>query len=138
MHYGVVQSNLCQAFDIALPVLYAEFNWAAIRSLLPQNTIKVGAIAKFPKVKRDLALLLDEQITFDELKQLSLSTEKKLLRDVSLFDVYTGKNIPKGKKSYALSFTLQDEYKTLTDKQIDKIMRKLQEAFERNFKAELR
>jgi phenylalanyl-tRNA synthetase beta chain len=81
---------------------------------------------------------LDEQITFDELKQLSLSTEKKLLRDVSLFDVYTGKNIPKGKKSYALSFTLQDEYKTLTDKQIDKIMRKLQEAFERNFKAELR
>ncbi len=138
VHYGVVQSNLCQAFDIALPVLYAEFNWAAIRSLLPQNTIKVGAISKFPKVKRDLALLLDEQITFDELKQLSLSTEKKLLRDVSLFDVYTGKNIPKGKKSYALSFTLQDEYKTLTDKQIDKIMRKLQEAFERNFKAELR
>lgn len=138
VHYGVIQQKLCKAFDVDLPVLYAEFNWAAIKSLITQHSIKVKPITKFPKVKRDLALLLDQQITFDQLKQTALNTEKQLLREVSLFDVYTGKNIPEGKKSYALSFTLQDEHKTLTDKQIDKIMRKLQEAFTRDFEAVLR
>lgn len=138
VHYGVIQQKLCKAFDVELPVLYAEFNWAAIKSLIAQHSIKVKPITKFPKVKRDLALLLDQQITFDQLKQTALNTEKQLLREVSLFDVYTGKNIPEGKKSYALSFTLQDEHKTLTDKQIDKIMRKLQEAFTREFEAVLR
>lgn len=138
VHFGVIQQKLCKAFEVELPVLYAEFNWAAIKSLIAQQSIKVKPIAKFPKVKRDLALLLDQQITFDQLKQTALNTEKQLLREVSLFDVYTGKNIPEGKKSYALSFTLQDEHKTLTDKQIDKIMRKLQEAFTREFEAVLR
>ncbi len=138
VHYGVIQQKLCKAFEVELPVLYAEFNWAAIKSLITQQSIKVKPIAKFPKVKRDLALLLDQQITFDQLKQTALNTEKQLLREVSLFDVYTGKNIPEGKKSYALSFTLQDEHKTLTDKQIEKIMRKLQEAFTREFEAVLR
>jgi len=138
VHYGIIQQKLSKAFDVEVPVLYAEFNWAAIKSLIAQHSIKVKPITKFPKVKRDLALLLDQQITFDQLKQTALNTEKQLLREVSLFDVYTGKNIPEGKKSYALSFTLQDEYKTLTDKQIDKIMRKLQEAFTREFEAVLR
>ena len=138
VHFGVIQQKLCKAFEVELPVLYAEFNWAAIKSSIAQQSIKVKPIAKFPKVKRDLALLLDQQITFDQLKQTALNTEKQLLREVSLFDVYTGKNIPEGKKSYALSFTLQDEHKTLTDKQIDKIMRKLQEAFTREFEAVLR
>ncbi len=138
VHFGVIQQKLCKAFEVELPVLYAEFNWAAIKSSIAQQSIKVKPIAKFPKVKRDLALLLDKQITFDQLKQTALNTEKQLLREVSLFDVYTGKNIPEGKKSYALSFTLQDEHKTLTDKQIDKIMRKLQEAFTREFEAVLR
>jgi phenylalanyl-tRNA synthetase beta chain len=98
----------------------------------------VRPIAKFPKVKRDLALLIEEHVSFDQLKSVALKTEKRLLKDVSLFDVYTGKNIPKGKKSYALSFTLQDTNKTLTDKQIDKIMRKLKEQFSRDFDAVLR
>ena len=138
VHYGIIQQKLSKAFDVEVPVLYAEFNWVAIKSLIAQHSIKVKPITKFPKVKRDLALLLDQQITFDQLKQTALNTEKQLLREVSLFDVYTGKNIPEGKKSYALSFTLQDEYKTLTDKQIDKIMRKLQEAFTREFEAVLR
>jgi len=138
VHYGVIQQNLCAAFDIELPVLYAEFNWAAIKSMIPQQSTKVAPIAKFPKVKRDLALLLDQHISFDQLKNAALNAEKQLLREVSLFDVYTGKNIPEGKKSYALSFTLQDEHKTLTDKQIDKIMRKLQETFSRDFEAVLR
>jgi phenylalanyl-tRNA synthetase beta chain len=138
VHYGVIQQNLCAAFDVELPVLYAEFNWAAIKSMIPQQSTKVAPIAKFPKVKRDLALLLDQHISFDQLKSAALNAEKQLLREVSLFDVYTGKNIPEGKKSYALSFTLQDEHKTLTDKQIDKIMRKLQETFSRDFEAVLR
>lgn len=138
VHFGLIQQDLCKAFDVELPVLYAEFNWAAIKSLIPKQSNKVTPIAKFPKVKRDLALLLDQQVSFDQLKKAALKTEKQLLREVSLFDVYTGKNIPEGKKSYALSFTLQDEHKTLTDKQIDKIMRKLQETFAREFEAVLR
>lgn len=138
VHYGVLQQNLCNAFDVELPVLYAEFNWAAIKSMISPQSIKVAPIAKFPKVKRDLALLLDQHISFDQLKSAALNAEKQLLREVTLFDVYTGKNIPEGKKSYALSFTLQDEHKTLTDKQIDKIMRKLQETFARDFEAVLR
>ena len=138
VHYGVLQQNLCNAFDVELPVLYAEFNWATIKSMISPQSIKVAPIAKFPKVKRDLALLLDQHISFDQLKSAALNAEKQLLREVTLFDVYTGKNIPEGKKSYALSFTLQDEHKTLTDKQIDKIMRKLQETFARDFEAVLR
>ena len=137
-HYGLVQPSLCNAFDVELPVLYAEFNLAAIRALISEQSIKVRPIAKFPKVKRDLALLIEEHVSFDQLKSVALKTEKRLLKDVSLFDVYTGKNIPKGKKSYALSFTLQDTNKTLTDKQIDKIMRKLKEQFSRDFDAVLR
>ncbi|NNC70754.1 MAG: phenylalanine--tRNA ligase subunit beta, partial [Flavobacteriaceae bacterium] len=95
-------------------------------------------LAKFPSVKRDLALLLDNSITFKELYSTAYKTEKQLLKDVDLFDVYQGKNLPEGKKSYALSFLLQDENKTLDDKQVDKVMLKLQEAFERDFNAELR
>ncbi len=138
VHYGLVQQKLSKAFDVDVPVLYAEFNWAAIKALIAHQSVKVKPIAKFPKVKRDLALLVDQGVAFDQLKSVALKTEKQLLREVSLFDVYTGKNIPEGKKSYALSFTLQDEHKTLTDKQIDKIMKKLQEAFARDFEAVLR
>jgi phenylalanyl-tRNA synthetase beta chain len=138
VHYGLVQQKLSKAFDVDVPVLYAEFNWAVIKALITGQSVKVKPIAKFPKVKRDLALLVDQGVAFDQLKSVALRTEKQLLREVSLFDVYTGKNIPEGKKSYALSFTLQDEHKTLTDKQIDKIMKKLQEAFARDFEAVLR
>jgi len=138
VRYGVLKKEICRAFDVNLPVLYAEFNWAAIKSALNPENIKIKPIAKYPKVKRDLALLIDDQVRFDQLRELALKTEKQLLTEVSLFDVYTGKNIPEGKKSYALSFTIQDSKKTLNDKQIDKIMRRLQEAFVRDFNAELR
>lgn len=89
-------------------------------------------------MKRDFALLLDEQVSFKQVYELAYATEKKLLKQVNLFDVYTGKNLPEGKKSYAVSFTLLDEKKTLTDKQIDKIMKKLQSKFESELGAELR
>ena len=131
VEYGVVNKNVTKYFDIETQVLFADFNWDAILAEIPTDDIILKPIPKFPKVKRDFALLLDESVTFDKLRTAALQTEKQLLKQVSLFDVYTGKKLPKGKKSYALSFTLQDVRKTLTDKQIDKIMSKLQQRFEK-------
>ena len=95
-------------------------------------------MAKYPVVKRDLALLLDTKIEFKEIYNLAFQSEKSLLKEVDLFDVYEGEKLPEGKKSYAVSFVLQDETKTLEDKQIDKIMQKLQQSFEKNLDAVLR
>lgn len=136
--FGVVAKKITKHFGIDTEVLYADFEWSTILSLLVTQNVQVQAISKFPKVKRDFALLLDEVVGFDALKNAAFQTEKSLLKEVQLFDVYTGKNLPTGKKSYALSFTLQDENKTLTDKQIDKIMNKLQLRFEKDFGASLR
>ncbi|RLD30650.1 MAG: phenylalanine--tRNA ligase subunit beta [Bacteroidetes bacterium] len=136
--FGVVSKKVVKQFDINAQVLFVDFNWDMVLTEIPTESLMLKPIPKFPKVKRDFALLLDESITFDTLKTAALQTEKKLLKEVSLFDVYTGKNLPKGKKSYALSFTLQDDRKTLTDKQIDKIMSKLQQRFEKDFGAQLR
>ena len=95
-------------------------------------------IPKYPEVRRDFALLLDQSVSFEEIHKVANQSEKQLLKNVNLFDVYEGEKLPKGKKSYAVSFTLQDEHKTLTDKQIDKIMNKLQTNFEKQLGAELR
>jgi phenylalanyl-tRNA synthetase beta chain len=138
VEFGVVSKKVVKQFDIDAQVLFVDFNWDAILTDIPTENLMLMPIPKFPKVKRDFALLVDEAITFDTLKTAALQTEKNLLKEVSLFDVYTGKNLPKGKKSYALSFTLQDDRKTLTDKQIDKIMSKLQQRFEKDFGAQLR
>lgn len=138
VEFGLVSKKVAKHFDIDAPVLFADFQWDAILTEIPTANFILQPISKFPKVKRDFALLLDKEVTFDTLKLAALQTEKQLLKEVSLFDVYTGKNLPKGKKSYALSFTLQDEKKTLTDKQIDKIMNKLQQRFEKDFGAQLR
>ncbi|MBX2826638.1 MAG: phenylalanine--tRNA ligase subunit beta [Flavobacteriaceae bacterium] len=138
VEFGVISKKVTKHFGIGETVLYADFNWDSILEEIPTGNFLVRPIPKFPKVKRDFALLLDNEITFDALKTAALQTEKQLLKEVSLFDVYTGKNLPKGKKSYALSFTLLDERKTLTDKQIDKIMGKLQQRFEKDFGAQLR
>ena len=102
------------------------------------NKIKFTDIPKFPAVRRDLALLLDQNTTFEQIFKVAKQTEKGLLKDVNLFDVYEGKNLPEGKKSYAVSFILQDDNKTLTDKDIEKIMNKLQTNFEKEFGATLR
>ncbi|MEM7086160.1 MAG: phenylalanine--tRNA ligase subunit beta [Bacteroidota bacterium] len=135
---GIVRKKVAKQFSIETEVFFADFNWDVILNEIPKGNLKLRPVSKFPKVKRDFALLLDEGVTFDSLKETALKTENKLLKEVSLFDVYTGKNLPKGKKSYALSFTLLDERKTLTDKQIDKIMGKLQQRFEKDFGAQLR
>jgi phenylalanyl-tRNA synthetase beta chain len=95
-------------------------------------------MSKFPAVSRDLALLIDKNITFAEIEQIALKSERKLLKEVSLFDVYEGKNLPEGKKSYAVNFQIQDVEKTLTDKQIDKVMAKIRQNLEKELKAQLR
>ena len=138
VEFGIIKKKLAKTFDVEAEVFYADFDWDQVLETISRKKFHVQPIPKYPKVKRDLALLLDETVSFKELKEAALQTEKKLLKEISLFDVYTGKNLPEGKKSYALSFTLQDENKTLTDKQIDKIMKKLQQRFEKDFGATLR
>ncbi|MBU2951808.1 phenylalanine--tRNA ligase subunit beta [Tamlana agarivorans] len=136
--FGIVKKPILKHFDISQEVIYADFNWDAILELVKHNNIKFKAIPKFQAVRRDFALLLDETVTFEAIYKLAKQSEKQILKDVNLFDVYQGKNLPDGKKSYAVSFTLLDENKTLNDKQIDKIMKKLQTTFETQLGAELR
>ncbi|MEL6918199.1 MAG: phenylalanine--tRNA ligase subunit beta, partial [Bacteroidota bacterium] len=136
--FGVVKKSILRKFDIKQEVLYADFNWDQVLETASHNHISFKDIPKYPEVKRDFALLLENSVTFKEVHDIALQTEKKLLRNVSLFDVFVGKNLPEGKKSYAVSFTLQDEKSTLTDKQIDKIMHKLQNRYEKELGAELR
>ena len=135
---GVVKRTVLKEFGIKQEVLFADFNWDNLIRLIGNKQLKVTALPKFPSVKRDLALLLDDAITFKEVYNLSFQSEKNLLKEVDLFDVYEGDKLPDGKKSYAVSFVLQDENKTLADKQIDKIMQKLQLTFQKNLEAVLR
>ena len=138
VEFGTINKSITAAFGIDVETFYADFKWDEVLEEIATDNFKLKAIPKFPKVKRDLALLIDESITFDSLKKTAQKTEKKLLKNINLFDVYTGSELPEGKKSYALSFTLQDEKRTLTDKQIDKIMKKLHQNFESEFGASLR
>ena len=134
---GTVKKSILKHFDIKQEVLFADFNWNVILKLI-NNKIKFTDIPKYPEVRRDLALLVDKSVAFDSVYAIARQTEKSLLKDINLFDVYEGKNLPDGKKSYAVSFTLQDNTKTLTDEQIDKIMSKLQKNLEAEVGASLR
>ena len=136
--YGIVKKSILKAFSIDQQVYYADFNWDHILEVAKRNKIKFNPIPKYPAVRRDFALLVDDQVSFEAVLKLANQTEKTLLQDVNLFDVYTGKNLPSGKKSYAVSFLLQDAHKTLTDKQVDKVMSKLQQRFEKELGASLR
>ena len=135
---GIVKGSILKKLDIKQEVLYADFDWDAIKEYAGKKKIVFKPIPKYPAVRRDFALLLDNEVPFSALETLAYKTENKLLKEVSLFDVYTGDKLPEGKKSYALSFILQDESKTLTDKQIDKIMNKIKVAYEEGVGAELR
>ncbi|MDA3866325.1 MAG: phenylalanine--tRNA ligase subunit beta [Salinivirgaceae bacterium] len=134
----MVSKQVKNYFDLKNDVYFAQLEWEYLVKLFGKVKTNVNEVSKFPAVRRDLALLLDQSVTFDELKQAALKAEKKLLKDVGLFDVYEGENIAEGKKSYALSFIIQDAEKTLKDKQIDKIMSKLQGTFEHRFGAQIR
>ena len=135
---GVVNSKLLKAFDIDNPVYYADLDWSMLLKLNKQYKPVINDLPKFPEVKRDFALLVDKSVKFADLAKAALTTEKKLLKAVNLFDVYEGKNLEAGKKSYALSFILQDTENTLKDKQIEAIMAKLLKVFEEKFDAKLR
>ena len=134
---GVVKKSILKHFGIKQEVFFADFNWATILKLI-SNKIKFTDIPKYPEVRRDLALLIDQAVTYDSIYTIAKQTEKSLLKNIDLFDVYEGDNLPEGKKSYALSFSIQDSSKTLTDEQIDKIMNKLQKNFETELGAVLR
>lgn len=135
---GIVDKKICKLFDIDAPVYYAELNWDNIRKEIKKQKVTFSEISKYPAVKRDLALLVDKAVSFAEIEKIAYDADKKLLREVSLFDVYEGKNLPAGKKSYAVSFLLQDTEKTLNDKQIDAIMKKIQGNLEQKLGAQLR
>ncbi len=137
VEFGTVKKAIAKHFDIKQEVFYADFNWGKIQKYI-SNKIKYTAIPKYPEVKRDFALLVDENVQFEQIFNIAKQTEKALLKDINLFDVYQGTNLPEGKKSYAVSFILQDDTKTLTDTQIDKIMSKLQNNFENQLGASLR
>ncbi len=138
VEFGVVKKSILKHFDIQQEVLFADFNWESIVEEATAQRKKFNPIPKYPAVRRDFALLLDQSVSYEEIENIALQTGKKMLKEVNLFDVYQGSNLPEGKKSYAVSFLFQDENKTLTDKQVDKMMGKLQQRFESDLKAELR
>ena len=135
---GIVQKKICKALDIDTEVYYAELSWTQLMKEIKKSKVSFSELSKFPAVKRDLALLLDKGVQFAEIVKIARESERKLLKDVELFDVYEGKNLPAGKKSYAVSFYLQDETKTLNDKQIEAIMKKIQSGLEQKLGAQLR
>lgn len=135
---GIVHPTLAAGLEVEQEVFFAEIRWTQVLKELRKHSVSYTEIPRFPAVRRDLALLLDKAVSFAQLEKIAFDTEKKLLKSVTLFDVYEGKNLEAGKKSYAISFTLQDETKTLTDKQIDAIMSKLQNNFEKLAGARLR
>lgn len=138
VYFGKVNKKTLKEFDIKQDVYIADFNWDILIKSISNKNIKYKEVSKFPEVRRDLALVIDRDISFDDLYKLSIQAEKKILKDVSLFDVYQGDKLPEGKKQYALSFILQDKDNTLTDKQIESVMNKLIKTFENKVGAKLR
>ena len=135
---GIIRKKITKNFDIDSEVFYADINWSELMRVVRNNKVGYAEISKYPAVKRDLALLIDKSVTFAQIEQIARETEKKLLKNVTLFDVYEGKNLEEGKKSYAVSFTLQDDTQTLNDKQIDKVMSRLMENYEKRLGAKQR
>lgn len=135
---GVIAKKHLKEFDIEMPVYYAEINWTVLMKAVRKNTVNFHEISKYPPVSRDLALLVDSNVEFVEIEKIAYQSEKKLLKKVELFDVYEGKNLPAGKKSYAVNFILQDEEKTLTEKHIEAVMTKLIANLKKHLNAELR
>ncbi len=137
-YIAVVAPAVLKRFDIAAPVYYADLDWAQLLRQNKQYKPVINDLPRFPEVRRDLALLVEKNVMFADLKKAAFDTERKLLKDVCLFDVYEGRNLPAGKKSYALAFILQDPDNTLKDKQIENIMARLQKTYEEKFSAQLR
>ncbi|MCK5078566.1 MAG: phenylalanine--tRNA ligase subunit beta, partial [Bacteroidales bacterium] len=136
--FGKVTKDLLKAFDIRQDVYYADLSWEMILQFAGDNSIVSTPVPKFPEVRRDLALLIDKEVRFEQIREIAFKTENRLLRSVGLFDVYEGDKIGKDKISYAVSFVFRDDEKTLTDKIIDRAMRSLVTAFEKQLDASVR
>ena len=135
---GLVSHKVLKRFDIDVEVSFAELNWDSLMKMAAKHAVLYSELPKFQAVKRDLALLVDQAVSFADIEKVARESERKLLKEVYLFDVYEGKNLPEGKKSYAVSFILQDENKTLNDKQIDAIMNKIIANLQQKLEAQLR
>lgn len=135
---GIVSPHILKGIGLHSEVFFAELNWSSLVKSVQKHKITSTDIPKYPEVRRDFALLVDKNIRFVDIERVSLKAEKKLLKRVTLFDVYEGKNLPEGKKSYAVNFVLQDEENTLNDKHIEAIMKKIQTALEKELEASLR
>ncbi len=138
VEFGLVKKELCAAQGIDQEVYYAQLNWTLLSKKLPKKPVSFKEIAKYPAVRRDLALLVDQSVEFAQIEKIAYASEKKLLKSVELFDVYEGKNLAPGKKSYAVNFTLQDESKTMNDKQTEAVMKKIIQNLEKQLGASLR
>jgi phenylalanyl-tRNA synthetase beta chain len=135
---GIVSHKVLKFFDIENSVFFADLDWKLLMKTIRNHSVKYSEISKFPAVSRDLALLIDQNVEFARIEQVAYQAEKKLLKSVTLFDVYEGKNLPAGKKSYAVNFILQDTEKTMSEKAIDAIMQKLIQQLTKQLGAELR
>lgn len=138
VEFGLVKKELCAAQGIDQEVYYAQINWTLLMKKLPKKPVSFKEIAKYPAVRRDLALLVDQSVEFAQIEKIAYASEKKLLKNVELFDVYEGKNLAPGKKSYAVNFTLQDDSKTMNDKQTEAVMKKIVQNLEKQLGASLR
>lgn len=138
MQFGCVSKPICKKFDLSQTVFYADFDFESLMNLSSKNKVEYTEIPKFPSVRRDLAMLLDKTVKYQQIEELAYAAERKFLKAVNLFDIYEGDKIGKDKKSYAVSFTLLDEENTLTDKQIENIMNKLVNTYKEKLNAELR
>ena len=127
---GLVSQKILKKFGISQPVVFATINWTELIKLVANHKVTYSPLPRTQEVKRDLALLIDKNVSFAQIEEIVKKTEKKLLKGVTLFDVYEGKNLPEGKKSYGIAITLQDDEKTMTDKQIDAVMQKIIKALE--------
>jgi phenylalanyl-tRNA synthetase beta chain len=135
---AIVKQSLLKNFDLRNEVYYAEIYWENLMKVRADHRVKHKELPKFPEVRRDLSLLLDKSVTFEQIREIAAKTEKKLLTRINLFDIYEGERIEKNKKSYAVSFILQDPEATLTDERIERIMKKLMEAYQKELSAEIR
>ena len=135
---GLLNHKITKSFEIKSQVFYADIHWDFLMKSTRKNNVTFVEISKYPAVSRDLALLVNKDITFRQIEDVAYQTERNLLKNIELFDVYEGSNLPEGKKSYAINLTLQDTQKTLTDKQMDKVMQSLINNFKNRLSAELR
>ena len=138
VEFGSVDQNILDKFKIRTHVFVANFNWDLILDLIQNKNISYTPVNKFPKIRRDLSLLIDNSISFEQLQKIAKNVNSSLLKDINLFDVYSGDKLPENKKSYAISFVFEDNSKTLTDHQVDEIMNKLIEEYKKSVGAEIR